>query len=215
MKHKTYIINLDHRTDRRSHIFNEFKERSEFEVVLFPAIKDKNGATGLFRSFRSVIELAADNGLPYVIICEDDHAFTSDYEPAVLDKYISLGMDFEFDLLLGGPSKVYDVLFANDDLYWVNQFSGLQFTIVFKRFFQVVLNFHLKEGSALDFELGGLSDNIFALYPSISEQVYFGYSDATDKNQDIDVSTYYKDCVDRIDRLYLINNYYNKLNGGR
>lgn len=214
MQHKTYVINLDHRKDRRIHISKEFDGRDEFDVVIYPAVVDEIGAIGLFKSFRSIIEEASDISLDYVIVCEDDHRFTADYESTILERYISLGLELKFDLLLGGPSKVYDVIFANDDLYWLNQFSGLQFTIIFRRFFEVILNFELEEGKAFDFELGGLSEDIYALYPSISEQVYFGYSDATLKNETVDVGTYYRVCRERMDKLYLINNYYWKLKNG-
>jgi glycosyl transferase family 25 len=47
MKHKTYIINLKERTERKKHILNEFAKYPEFEITIFDAIKRKSGSEGL------------------------------------------------------------------------------------------------------------------------------------------------------------------------
>ena len=211
MKHLTYVINLKNRTERLHYITTEFMKFQEFDVKIFPAIEDKNGAFGLYRSFKAIISEVQTMGVGYVIICEDDHKFTANFDMDLLNKYIEIGCHSGMDILLGGPSSIHDLIFVNDDLLWVDGFTGLQFTVVFERFFSKIKDFWLPEGCVLDIELGKISSDIFCIYPSISEQKYFGYSDVTEKNNLIDVTEYFNKCRRKMDYFYLLANYYNNL----
>ena len=71
---------------------------------------------------------------------------------------------------------------VSDNLFWVNAFNGMQFTVVFKRFYVSILSCTTEEGHVTDSFLSRLSDNIFVIYPYISSQADFGYSDATSAN---------------------------------
>ncbi|WP_104381333.1 glycosyl transferase [Sphingobacterium sp. HMA12] len=211
MKHPTYVINLKNRTERLRYITAEFMRFQEFDLKIFTALEDKNGAIGLYKSFKAVIKEVQTIGVEYVIICEDDHKFTADFDIDLLNKYIEIGAQSGMDILLGGASSIHDLIFVNDDLLWVDGFTGLQFTVVFKSFFSKILDLSLPEGGVLDIELGKISDDIFCIYPSISEQEYFGYSDVTKKNNLIDVTEYFKKCRKKMDYFYLLTNYYNNL----
>lgn len=208
MIHKVFVINRAARIERKNHIIKQFKNKNEFDVVIFNAIEHEVGSYGLFKSFQTLVSDANSKEMDYIIVCEDDHVFTENYNFENLNLYINWGIENDFDILLGGPSNVQDVVFANDEIYWTNKFSGLQFTIVFKRFYQVIMNFELEKGRNFDLELGNLSDNIYGVYPSISKQLCFGYSDVTTKNNYTNVDDYYKRCNEKLDHFYIVNNYY-------
>ncbi|WP_223582990.1 hypothetical protein [Sphingobacterium sp. GVS05A] len=211
MRHHTYVINLNNRTDRLNHIINEFSRFQEFDLKIFPAIKEENGALGLFKSFKTIVNEAQNLGLEYVIICEDDHLFTADFDINLLNRYIEIGIQAKIDLLLGGPSNIHDLIFVNDDLLWINGFTGLQFTIVFRSFYHVLKDYIMPSNTAFDLELGKLSNNIFCFYPPFSEQIYFGYSDVTEKNNQINVKEYFEQSRKKMDYFYLLSNYYSNL----
>jgi glycosyl transferase family 25 len=181
MKHKTYIINLKERTERKKHILNEFAKYPEFEITIFDAIKMKSGSEGLFESIKQIVYKASKSKDKYIIICEDDHIFTDEYNNEYLTDLIETGAIKAFDILLGGPSSIQDAFFVNERLVWLSGFSGTQFIVIFQNFYETILNYKLPPEADYDLELGKLSDNIYCCYPPISEQVNFGYSDVTSK----------------------------------
>ena len=58
----------------------------------------------------------------------------------------------------------------------------MQFTVVFRRFYDALLQDHPKVSFVTDIRLSELSDNIFVTYPYLSVQREFGYSDVTPCN---------------------------------
>lgn len=210
-KHPTYIINLEKRVDRKQHIEKEFAPHQEFEISIFKAIEQKRGSLGLFQSFQNIVALAATQDLAYVIICEDDHVFTPNYNQHLFNEQIKLGQQLEFDVLLGGMSNVHDTLFFNSNLVWVGGFTGLQFTVIFKQFYETILSFTLGS-KPFDLALGQLSDHIYCCYPTISTQRSFGYSDATIANNEIAVESYFETCNQKLDRFNKIAQYFDLIN---
>src|SRR5690606_31041937 len=120
-----------------------------------------------------------------------------------------------FDVLLGGMSNVHDVLFLDEQLIWLGGFTGLQFSVIFARFFNRFLEYILPKGANLDINLTEISDNIYGLYPAISMQKTFGYSDVTMKNNDLNVETYFEECNLKLDRLYKVYRYFEQLKGNK
>ena len=49
----TYVINLKDRIDRKVHIVEEFRGRSEFSVSIMDAFKHNNGAVGLWLTIKN------------------------------------------------------------------------------------------------------------------------------------------------------------------
>lgn len=177
-----YIPNLEFRKDRRESVVAQFSGREEFEVHIVPAIKHSNGAWGLWQTFYQIVSLATEKKYPFFIFCEDDHIFSDNYDTEFLKESIKEADSLGADLLSGGMSWIDCPVQVTERLFWVKAFNGMQFTIIFKRFYHTILTFSNKKGYITDSFLSGLSDNIFVLYPYISTQADFGYSDVTSKN---------------------------------
>lgn len=179
----TYIINLEKRQDRLQHILKEFSNKTEFNLHIFKAIYEENGKKGLIASVQGIIQDAIKQDVPYIIICEDDHAFTHQYDKINLLKDIIYFDQIGADILLGGVSWFQDAIEFKENFFWINKFSGFQFTVVFRSFFNKLLNEELLEKNVdLDLHLQILSDQIYTYHPFISIQKEFGYSDVTSKN---------------------------------
>lgn len=56
--------------------------------------------------------------------------------------------------------------------------------MVYKKFYQKILNYEFKENDTADGVISELSNNLMVLYPFISKQKEFGYSDITQGNKD-------------------------------
>uniref|UniRef100_A0A6C0DQC9 Glycosyl transferase family 25 domain-containing protein n=1 Tax=viral metagenome TaxID=1070528 RepID=A0A6C0DQC9_9ZZZZ len=70
----TFFINLEHRTDRLTHVTDQFAKLG-ITAERFNAVKTKSGAIGCTISHIKCLELAAQREYEQVFICEDDIAF--------------------------------------------------------------------------------------------------------------------------------------------
>jgi len=179
---KTYIINLEKRIERRSHIISQFETEKAYKINLVKAIENKNGALGLWQTIVNIIQNLAPKQEEYILICEDDHEFTKDYSMTKLLNAIKEAQEKEADVLLGGVSWFLDALPLSENLFWVDRFTGTQFMIVFSKFYQTIINANFNIGDTADRKICSLTVNKFVIYPFLSTQKEFGYSDATQFN---------------------------------
>jgi hypothetical protein len=189
-----YVINLKERVERLNHIKSQFEGKDEFEVHIVEAIRHEHGAIGLWRTIQSIFELDVVQNQEYIVLCEDDHEFTGAYVKEDLIESIQACMRYNVDMLLGGPSWVLSIFPVERNMFWVDAFTGLQFTVIFKKFFSSITAQKPDESlNGADFKIGGLTNNKLFIYPFISVQKEFGYSDATPNNNE----------VGRVERLFV------------
>lgn len=196
-----FIINLKERSDRLCHINKQFEGRKEFKIHIFNAIKNDIGAIGLFESLKSCVEIANKSGYEYIILCEDDHTFSDHYTFEKLFKAINIGKNNEFDILLGGVSGYENAIYYKDGLFWLENFTGMQFVVIFKRFYDKFSQINIKNNENIDVKMRQYTDRIFCIYPQISYQKNFPYSDVTSANQLKDVEEYFINSENRLSTL--------------
>lgn len=110
-------------------------------MAIVPAIEHPSGAVvGLSQTIQGIVGRASEEDLDYVVFCEDDHAFTSHYSAISLQKAIDDAKRFQADVLLGGVSWFTTCIPVGENLNWVEKFSGMQFTVIFKKFYTKILN---------------------------------------------------------------------------
>lgn len=178
----TYVVNLKKRVDRREHVIQEFKGRDEFQLQIVEAFEHSFGALGLWCTIRHIVMDLAPSDADYVIICEDDIAFTDHYSRESLIESINEAQELNADILLGGVSWADDAVQISETLFWTNNFSGLQFTVIFKNFIPTLKQTKLKNYNAADYYIALTSNNVLLRHPFLAIQKDFGYSDATEKN---------------------------------
>lgn len=181
---KVYVVNLPQRTERRESIETQFVDKPEFEVHIVPAIERRNGAHGLWQTFYGIVEREAAVDSDFFIFCEDDHIFTENYSFELLSKGISKAQSLEADLLSGGMSVLQTPVETSPGLFWVSWFNGMQFTVIFRQCYRKILAAKTTEGYAVDIQLSYLANRKYVIFPYISTQCEFGYSDATDINEE-------------------------------
>jgi len=200
----TYIINLPERTERRAHILNEFKDKSEFGLNIIDAYKHEIGAVGLWLTMRKIISMAIANNDDFVLIIEDDHVFTEHYSKQYLFDNIEKARMFGANILSGGAGYFGLAVPVTQNTYWINPSGCTQFTIVFKKFFQKILDAPYDDTIMADMFLSELTSNRMVIYPYISVQKDFGYSDATSLHNMVSVSTVFNYCSRRLADIHRI-----------
>jgi len=182
---KVLIANLKKRKDRLKHIKKQFKELNEFDIEIVEAIEHTVGPVGLWETFKLCVKHAKEAGEEVFIFCEDDHEFTENYNWEKLLANIKYGYQNDADLLVGGSTGGMNVFIPiGEGLIWVNHYYSNQFLIVYEKFFDTVLTcIDFDMTHTLDNVLSEISVNKFVIFPYISVQKEFGYSDVTNYNQ--------------------------------
>lgn len=181
-KISAYAINLVKRPDRKASVLREFVNKREFRLAIVPAVVHEVGSYGLWQTICRIVKHANDVSLDYVLICEDDHQFTESYSAAVLNRAIASAAHLNADVLCGGVSWFNQVLQIEKCLFWVDRFNATQFMVIFRKFYDKMIAAEFNEGDDADLKISSLTDDILLVYPYISIQKEFGYSDVTLKN---------------------------------
>ncbi len=180
----TYVINLKERTERKVHISKEFEGKPEFGVNFIEACTHPIGAVGLWNSIVKIIEQAVKEDDDVILICEDDHYFTEHYSKEYFCENIINAHEQGADILSGGIGGFGYAVPVAKNRYWVDWLWCTQFIVVYKKFFQKILDYKFKDDDTADGVISQLSNNLMTLYPFISRQKEFGYSDITQGNKD-------------------------------
>jgi glycosyltransferase involved in cell wall biosynthesis len=178
----TYVINLKERPERKEHMIKEFAGRDEFQLNIVEACTHPIGAIGLWQSIVKVIRMAVENDDDVIVLCEDDHYFTENYSKDLLIKCIIDAHNKGADTLSGGIGGFGCAIPVSKNMCWVDWLWCLQFTVIYKKFYQSILDYKFQDGDTTDGAISKLSTNKLAVYPFISRQKDFGYSDVTESN---------------------------------
>lgn len=178
-----YAINLPERTERLKSIKREFTGKKEFRLSIIPSIRHDIGAFGQWLTFINIVRCEAEKKSDYFVFCEDDHVFTHNYDYNTFFEYIMEANKMEADILCGGVGYLEDPIQCSDRLFWINSFNGMQFIVIYNRFYDKILMADTNTYQITDYFISNVSDRIFVCYPFISVQKEFGYSDITNSNK--------------------------------
>jgi GR25 family glycosyltransferase involved in LPS biosynthesis len=206
-----YAVNLKKRVDRREHLRAEFADKTGFSLQIVEAVEHSFGAFGLWQTICKIIKHMSNPSDDFIIICEDDVQFTKHFTYEYLLESILLAKKANADMLIGGVSWFSNSIQFADRLFWVENFSGLQFTVLFRKFFATILNASVIGMNATDFHLASITDNAMFMYPFIATQKEFGYSDATpNNNQEGRVTALFNATIEKVNILNKVRYQYKR-----
>jgi len=204
-----YIVNIKKRHDRLTHIKQQFQGRPEFSLHFIEAHEHQVGAIGLWHTLQDILQIAIREDHEYVVLCEDDHKFENAYHPNMLTHAIAAAKNIKADVLLGGIGWCNNAIQVADSLVWIDKFSCTQFTILFKQFYKKLLYCHFTETDAIDFKISALTKKKYVVFPFISTQEEFGYSDASElANTEGLLSKAFRETENRIAELLSLRSRY-------
>ena len=204
-----YIINLPERTDRLKSILDEFRDKDEFDINIIPAVSSPRGAEGLWKSIISIIEKVNNTDDDVIIICEDDHVFTNNYNRDAFLTEIVKSATQGCQLLFGGIGNFKNAVPLSPCRLWIDWCWCTQFMVVFRPAFSVILNAKFGENDVADEFLSFLFSNKMVLYPFVSRQKSFGYSDVTITNNELGhIEDLFNKTESRLNKIMRIYNQY-------
>lgn len=214
--HRTFVVNMEARIDRKLHIEGQFAGRPEFEVTIVGAIEHPVGSYGLWQSLRFILAELIRGDEEYIIFCEDDHQFTNAYSASVFVECLKDAMELDADMVIGGSSGVKSPFGSRGRLIWADAYTGNQFIVIFNTLFRRILAAEFVVGDDMDLILSNLSKKKFIIFPFISVQKEFGYSDVTYRNASIGVvEGLFKSSMFVIDYMLKVQDKFNNRNETR
>ena len=169
---------------------------------MFSAIRHERGADGLWKSICKIIKHALADDEDVIVICEDDHTFTADYNrEKFLHDVIEAGHQ-GCQIMLGGIGNLANAIPVSDRRWWISWFWSTQFMVVYKSAFKDILNADFGVNDVADEFLANLLTHKQVLWPFISIQHDFGYSDVTvSNNNPLAVSKLFEAAQQRLSKL--------------
>lgn len=205
-----YIFNLPDRIERRKHIENQFKDRREFEPILIEACQHRIGAVGLWQSIVKSVRMAKERQDEVIILCEDDHLFTENYSAMSLIRHIVGAAEQGCDILMGGIGGFGVAVPVANSRYWVDWFWSTQFVVVYAHSFDAILNYDFKDTDTADGVFSELFTRKMTIYPFISRQRDFGYSDITlNNNRENEIDRLFDTASARLSMIDKVHKAYN------
>jgi len=174
-KINVYVPNLPNRAERRDSITRQFEGKDLFSLNIVQPINHPLARVSLWRTFVQIVRKEHQNGTGFFIFCEDDHVFTASYSDDILMRKISEAQRLGADVMSGGVSWHSMPVRVSDGLFWINGFTGMQFTVVFKKFYSRILNSDVEGERTLDLYISSLTDDALVTFPYLSTQREFGY----------------------------------------
>jgi hypothetical protein len=207
-----YIINLIKRHDRKAHCVYEFDHKEEFMVRFVSAFEEDIGAKGLWKTIVQILKNAENEDDDPIIICEDDHQFTEQYNSFKFYQSIQIAKYLKADVVLGGVSYFSNAFEVTKNLFWVESFSGAQFMVIYKKFFKTIIEASFTDFDTADARISQLSNHIFTIFPFISTQRDFGYSDVTASNNNHGrIDNLFRASKEKFHLIQNIETYYQKI----
>ena len=182
MRIPVHIINRYSRSERRASILKEFADKPLFDLTIHEPIYHPIGSYSHWKTFRQIIMDCKNEKVTYFVFCEDDHTFTEHFSESTIIPYIQTADRYHADILLGGVSWFDFPIQCTENLFYVEQFNGMQFSVIFSSAFDKILAHADSEEIVTDICLSHILNNIFVIWTFISIQKEFGYSDITSSN---------------------------------
>lgn len=200
----TYIINLKERSDRLEHALIQFSGKTEFEIHVTEARKHKIGAVGLWESIVNIVSQVIDGDDDVIIICEDDHTFTEHYNRDEFIKNLIDASEQRVELLSGGIGGFGCAVPITKNRFWIDWFWCTQFIVLYRPIFHKILNYNFMETDTADGVLSEITSHKMVIYPFLSVQTDFGYSDVTRSNDKINgmISKHFNDAKNKMNVYY-------------
>jgi GR25 family glycosyltransferase involved in LPS biosynthesis len=135
---EAYIINLEHRKDRRAAVEQEVLKLDLEKYTVISALTGSNPGEGCTLSHQYCVQLAKENDLEYVLILEDDVIFEENVQE-VFNKAFREVQAYPWNILYLGCNVKGSVQKVEQNLGKVVKANTTHAYVIHKRFYDTVL----------------------------------------------------------------------------
>jgi len=208
----TFVITQKERTDRLEHIRQQFADKPEFNISLINLIEDSAGAIGLWHTIKYIIQNKTGSSDNFIVICHDDHQFTDTYSRQMLLNCIIEADNTNADVLLGGVSWYRTALGISDNLFLIDRFLGLNFVIIYSRFFERFIKAKFGATDVVSYKISELATRKIVMHPFIAMQKEPGCPELVVENSTTDYPLEsFENAAAQMDLLIKVKGFYQSL----
>jgi hypothetical protein len=109
---------------------------------------------------------------------------------------------------LGGIGWCNLAVPVSPDRFWIDEFWCTQFVIINSTFFDSILSESFAEGDTADGKFSKMTSHKMVIFPFISIQRDFGYSDVTPINNNIPISVLFEKASMALSKIHYIYRHY-------
>jgi len=136
---EAYIINLEHRKDRRAAVEQEILKLDLEKYTVVPALTGSNPSEGCTLSHQYCVQLAKENDLEYVLILEDDVIFEENVQEIFKNAFREV-QAYPWNILYLGCNVKESVQKVGQSLGKVVKANTTHAYVIHKRFYDTVLS---------------------------------------------------------------------------
>ena len=208
----TFVITSKERTERLEHIWQQFADKTEFNVSVINLIDDSKGAIGVWHTIKHIIQNKIDSNDNFIVICQDDHQFTDTYSKEMLLNCIVEADNSNADVLLGGVSWYRTALGISDNLFLIDRFLGLNFVIIYSRFFERFIKAKFDTKDVVSYKISELATRKIVMHPFIGMSKEPGYPELIPENNTTDYPLEsFESAAAQMDLLNKVRRFYQSL----
>jgi hypothetical protein len=156
----TFIINSKDRMNFKENSLKEFNGKEEFAVNFVEPVTGENKISDLWKTIQQIVQKVISTSADYILICKDSHQFTANYSKDNLLECIRQAKKLDADILCGEVNSFGSAIRVSNNIFWVENFSESQFTIIFRSFFENIL--------LANKNIFSITNGQFFIYPFIS-----------------------------------------------
>ncbi|MDF2476947.1 MAG: hypothetical protein K0S24_2430 [Sphingobacterium sp.] len=165
----TYIINVSQSLNCFEAILSQFEGKDEFDIKIFSITEEETEDLMYWKAVRKAIETAIYNDEDVILICDENHEFTSSYKKEQLVSIIYEAHRLQASILLGGVNGDFrNLLPLKLGITWLEAFSQSNFIIIFRSLYNKFLNESFCSTENFFKKLSLLTSNKFVIHPPIS-----------------------------------------------
>ena len=195
-----HCVNLECRPDRWEQTVKEFEKLGpEYTLNRFDAIRDvKNPVAGTAKSFMTLIQMAKDQGMPAILVGEDDMTLYS--KSAEMWEKSILELPDNWDILSGGMYYTQNRQKVSNTLCKVEDFACMHFICIRNTCYDKILSYSKDNMGRrhIDRFIGKIATqkklNIYLTWPMISRQ-RASYSDLKKRDVNYNISCFNKELL--------------------
>lgn len=145
----------------KKNVLREFSDKKEFNIEW---IKSAHLLHGIDEEcLNSIVNKSLKDEDDFIIICFENHRFKDNYNFVNLLKYIYMANIHKADILFGNGDEIDFMCEIQDELCWVNSVKGANFIILFRFFFDKLLDLNLNNEIDFSEQISTLSVNKFII----------------------------------------------------
>jgi hypothetical protein len=158
----------------------QFYGKNEFKVVSVDQDNGQPGSMDQWPTIKKIAGKALEDDEDIIVVCDENHVFSDHYSLDFLLTNILAAHQYGADYLSCGKGRFDKAVPVTKCLYWINQCLSTQFLVIYKKFFQRILDESIQEGIPASVILSDMTSNKMLLFPFISAKTDVDSTKAND-----------------------------------